>query len=137
MIIRRLFPYWSRARAETIGGLGLASFAVVADLLQPWPIKWLVDYVLMQHAAPPAVSKWLSVLGTSPESAVLMIVATILLLAVIHKVAQLASNLLIIRAGGRLVFELRCRAFDQLHRLSLAYHDRKKVGESLYRVAYD
>src|SRR5258708_7523021 len=30
-----------------------------------------------------------------------------------------------------------CRAFDQLQRLSLAYHDRTKVGESLYRVAYD
>jgi ATP-binding cassette, subfamily B, bacterial len=136
-MIRRLLPYWKPGRAETFAGLGLATFAVIVELLQPWPIKWLVDYILGQHSAPDALKRWLWAFGNTPRSAVLVVVITIVLLAAAHKLAQLASNLLVIRAGGKLVFELRCRAFDQLNRLSLAYHDRKKVGESLYRVAYD
>ena len=43
----------------------------------------------------------------------------------------------VLRAGEEIVFELRCRAFEQLQRLSLAYHDKTRVGDSLYRVAYD
>jgi len=47
------------------------------------------------------------------------------------------SQLFLLRAGARLVQQLRCHACEQLHRLSLAFHDRTKVGDSLYRVAYD
>lgn len=36
-----------------------------------------------------------------------------------------------------MVQQLRCHASEQLHRLSFSYHDRTKVGDSLYRVAYD
>lgn len=115
----------------------LAAFGVGVELLQPWPVKWLVDYVLSRHPTPSALGSWLTLIGSDTASQVLVIAFTIIILAVSQKIIQLSSNLLLIRAGGKLVFELRCRAFDQLHRLSLAYHDRKQVGESLYRVAYD
>jgi ATP-binding cassette subfamily B protein len=137
MIIRRLSPFWKPARMGTVAGLALAVCGVCIELLQPWPIKWLVDYVLNRHPVPDAIASWLTALGRSSSSAVLAIALTIVILAILQKVIQLISNLLLIQAGGKLVFELRCLAFDQLHRLSLAYHDRKKVGESLYRVAYD
>ncbi|MDB6036298.1 MAG: hypothetical protein JWM99_139 [Verrucomicrobiales bacterium] len=137
MIIRRLYPFWNTARPETVAGLFLAACGVGIELMQPWPIKWLVDYVLNKHAAPPLISRWLSAFGSSAFSGAATIAVTIVILAVLQKIIQLTSNLLLIQAGGKLVFELRCLAFDQLHRLSLAYHDRKQVGESLYRVAYD
>jgi ATP-binding cassette subfamily B protein/subfamily B ATP-binding cassette protein MsbA len=36
-----------------------------------------------------------------------------------------------------MVFRLRCRLFDHVQRLSLAFHDATPVGDSLYRVAWD
>jgi ATP-binding cassette subfamily B protein/subfamily B ATP-binding cassette protein MsbA len=36
-----------------------------------------------------------------------------------------------------MVFRLRCAVFEHLQRLSLAFHDATKVGDSLYRVAWD
>src|SRR5688500_16548926 len=125
MMIRRLYPFWKTSRLETGAGLSLAAFAVGVELLQPWPIKWLVDYVLNEHPTPASLLRWFSMIGSTPQAAVGMIAITVVLLALAQKGAQLVSNLLLIRAGGKLVFELRCRAFDQLHRLSLAYHDRK------------
>ena len=137
MVLSRLYPFAKSSRRDISTGLLLAVFAAGAELAQPWPIKWLVDHVLGQHAPGVLARKWLSLVSNTPSAAAIMIGAAIVLIALVHKLTQLCSSLLLIRAGGRLVFELRCRAFDQLHRLSLAYHDRKKVGESLYRVAYD
>jgi ABC-type multidrug transport system fused ATPase/permease subunit len=137
MITTRLYPFWKPARAGTLAGIVIACLAVCVELIQPWPIKWLVDYVIAGRPAPAPLESFLHLAGPSLRSAAGIATLTIILLAVIQKTAQMISNLLLIRAGERLVFELRCRAFDQLHRLSLAYHDRKKVGESLYRVAYD
>jgi ATP-binding cassette, subfamily B, bacterial len=36
-----------------------------------------------------------------------------------------------------MVFRLRCRLFDHLQRLSLAFHDTTTVGDSLYRMTWD
>jgi ATP-binding cassette subfamily B protein/subfamily B ATP-binding cassette protein MsbA len=137
MIAARLYPFWKPARKETLAGLGIAALAVLVELLQPWPMKWLVDYVLGGRPAPAPLSRWLFAFGHHSQAAAGVIVLMIVILALAQKAANLASNLLLIRAGEKLVFELRCQAFDHLHRLSLAYHDRKQVGESLYRVAYD
>jgi ABC-type multidrug transport system fused ATPase/permease subunit len=49
----------------------------------------------------------------------------------------MGGHFFLLRAGAAIVQQLRCHACDQLHRLSLSYHDRTKVGDSLYRVAYD
>jgi ATP-binding cassette subfamily B protein/subfamily B ATP-binding cassette protein MsbA len=43
----------------------------------------------------------------------------------------------VIRAALRMVFRLRCAVFEHLQKLSLAFHDTTKVGDSLYRIAWD
>jgi ATP-binding cassette subfamily B protein len=45
--------------------------------------------------------------------------------------------MLLINAGAKLVRELRCRGYEQICRLSMSYHEQNKVGDSLYRIAYD
>ena len=67
----------------------------------------------------------------------LAVCVAIVLIGGIHRLTITISQLLLIRAGGQLVRRLRCRVNEHLHRLSLRYHDRSKVGDSLYRVAYD
>lgn len=137
-MIRRLSPFWRPAWPVIAAGFGLLLVGSLLELLQPWPVKWLVDYTLGGHALPPALQQWLPFLqsGRIADGA-LTVCGAVLLLAALHKLVNVLSNVLLLRAGERIVFELRCRAFDQLQRLSLAYHDKTKVSESLYRVAYD
>jgi ATP-binding cassette subfamily B protein/subfamily B ATP-binding cassette protein MsbA len=118
--------------------MAMLLLAGMLELLQPWPIKWLVDYVFGGRLAPP----WLARLGfatgpSDPVQAVAWVCAAILVLGVVHKAAQMLSQFLLIRAGLRLVRNLRLHVSDHLHRLSLRYHDRTKVGDSIYRAAYD
>lgn len=137
-MFRRLRPYWRCATTETAaGGLTLV-FAAFVDLLQPWPIKWLVDYVLGAHQAPPWLhSIWPVFNSTNLQGGIAAVCISILCLALLHRAGITIGHFFLIRAGARVVQQLRCHACDHLHRLSVGYHDRTKVGDSLYRVAYD
>ena len=137
-MLKRLIPYWRPALVPTVAGMLLLAVAAALEIMQPWPIKWLVDTVLGGAAPPAWLAAWWPQFGRAniSESLVAVCVA-IVTLAVLHRGVLTASQFLLIWAGSRLVQELRCAACDHLHRLSLRYHDRTKVGDSLYRVAYD
>ena len=137
-MLRRLFSYWPTARKEiTVGGF-LLVFAALIELLQPWPIKWFVDYVFGGQAAPAWLkSLWPSFATGNAAGGIAAVCISILVLAVVYRLALALGHFFLVRAGARIVQQLRCDAYEQLHRLSLAFHDRTKVGDSLYRVAYD
>src|SRR3954470_7250668 len=135
-MLRRLFSYWRPATRETVVGALVLALSVFVDLLQPWPIKWLVDYVFGQQKPP----QWLSSIWpslTNPGTGITAVCRSILCLAVVYRLGITLGHFFLVRAGARIVQQLRCHACEHLHRLSVAYHDRTKVGDSLYRVAYD
>ena len=138
--MRRLFSlsYWRNARKETVLGGGALVFAALVELLQPWPVKWLVDYVFGSRPMPQWLkSFWPSFATGSVGGGIALVGISILVLALVYRLATLVGQFSLLRAGARIVQQLRCDACEQLHRLSLAFHDRTKVGDSLYRVAYD
>ena len=138
MMLKRLYPIAKCAIPGIAGGLTLAFVASGVELLQPWPVKWLVDHVLGRHPLSPGLARWLpSLASASVVRGALTVCAAVVAFAVLQKLAQFLSQRLLLRAGEQIVFELRCRVFEQLQRLSLAYHDKTRVGDSLYRVAYD
>lgn len=137
-LLLRLLPYGKPAWRDTAGGTILLLLAGSVELLQPWPIKWLIDYVFGPHSPPVWLKRICPPLGTEESSAAIgTICLAIVILAVIHKLVGAVSQFLLIRAGGALVRHLRYHLCDHLHRLSLSYHDRAKIGDSIYRLAYD
>lgn len=138
MMLRRLHSYWPAARKEIVAGGALLVVAAAVDLLQPWPVKWLVDYVFGKLVAPSWLMSIWPAFGTRDVAGgITAVCLSILTLAVLHRLHLTLGHFFLIRAGARVVQALRCHAADHLHRLSLSYHDRTKVGDSLYRVAYD
>jgi ATP-binding cassette subfamily B protein/subfamily B ATP-binding cassette protein MsbA len=138
LMLRRLFSYWRTAKKETVIGGIILLLATFVDLMQPWPIKWLVDYVFGTHVAPAWLSAIWPVLGTKDVAGgITAVCVSILVLALIYRAGSTIGHFFLIRAGAQVVQQLRCHACEHLHGLSLSYHDRKKVGDSLYRVAYD
>ena len=137
-MVRRLTAYWQTARMEMLAGAGVLIVATAIDLLQPWPIKWLVDYVFGKQPAPAWLASLWPAFGVRDiAGGITAVCISILALALVHRGGVMTGHFFLLQAGARIVQRLRCHACDQLHRLSLAYHDRTKVGDSLYRVAYD
>ncbi|GJL55959.1 MAG: protein-tyrosine-phosphatase [Nitrospirales bacterium] len=121
--------------------LGGSAFA----LLQPWPLKLVVDTVLGSHEVPVAMADlmmWVSqfvppVLADEKTLLLLILCTGILLIQLFMGGLTVLSTYILVAIGLRMVFRLRCRLFHHLQRLSLAFHDTTTVGDSLYRVTWD
>ena len=120
-----------------LGGSGIA-------LLQPWPLKLVVDSVLGSRQPPPVLTDLATLLSqhidvfTSPTTALLLVLcASVLLIQLLMGSLTVLSTYILIAVGLQMVFRLRCHVYDHLQRLSLAFHDTTPTGDSLYRVTWD
>ncbi|HMQ31542.1 MAG TPA: ABC transporter ATP-binding protein [Chloroflexaceae bacterium] len=129
----RFRPYL-RPQAPLIAGGTLALLGEIAlRLLEPWPLKLLVDYVLVPHygALPGLLA------GLTPE--LLAALAALMVLAVAGGRAALAylSTVALALAGNHVLTEVRADLFRHIQRLSLGYHSQARAGDLINRLTGD
>ena len=140
-LLRRFLPGDTRG---VVAGLALLVASSGVVLLQPWPLKLVLDCVLGKHPLP----QWLasmqnglepgSFISAHPQSALLLLLCLgLLVIELVLGALNVSSAYLLNSVALRLVFKLRCALFDHVQRLSLAFHDARAVGDSLYRIAWD
>lgn len=132
--LRFILPHWPLA----FGGLLLMLAAVGAGLLLPWPGQIIVDNVCGDQPLGPWLESMVSpIIGdSSAKLLLLMCLAMLVVYAAQGGLNALGTNVLV-RSGLRMLHDLRCRVYEHLQRLSLVFHDRQKVGDSIYRVTGD
>jgi ATP-binding cassette subfamily B protein/subfamily B ATP-binding cassette protein MsbA len=127
-VVRRLRPH-GRPLILVLIAVGATSLIEVA---KPWPLKIVIDNVL--HGAPLGW-RWTATLSSGD-----LLIASSLVLVVLYLVLGLLNvlnNYVSIAIGQRMVNDLRAQMFDNLQRLSLAFHRRREVGDLMVRIAYD
>jgi ABC-type multidrug transport system fused ATPase/permease subunit len=138
IVLKRAWGYFSGSWRPVIGGLVLVILVAALELALPWPVKWLVDSVFGSQPLPALVACLPGLgSGASPADAITAIALLVALLGVLHKVLSMWSQFLLIKAGNRVVCLLRMKTMQHVHRLPLAYHDRSRVGDLIYRACYD
>jgi subfamily B ATP-binding cassette protein MsbA len=122
--------------------LSFAFVAVIAegltDLLDPWPLKVVLDYVIGSKHAP----HWLtqiaaSTFGTGKESLLTLAATFVIVIALVNAVSSYTEKYLTTSVGQRIMHELRNILYHHIHRLSLSYHDRQETGDLIVRVTSD
>jgi ATP-binding cassette subfamily B protein/subfamily B ATP-binding cassette protein MsbA len=109
------------------------------DLLKPWPMKVLVDHGLGPHALPPVLADIAALLpgaGTR-EGLVSWSIAATVLLFIAAWALGVATAYANISFGQRMVYDVATDLFSHLQRLSLRFHSRRSVGDSIRRVTTD
>jgi ATP-binding cassette subfamily B protein len=142
---RRILRMCSAGEKPAIAlGLLILLGASGAALLQPWPLKIVLDSVLGTIAPPPALAGFIHVvsghtlLAANPKIALLIILClALLVLQVLVGGLNVLSTYILVAVGLRMVFKLRSALFDHVQKLSLSFHDATSVGDSLYRVTWD
>jgi ATP-binding cassette subfamily B protein len=133
----RLWPHaWSLIRAQARDasfGLVLTLFGIAASLLQPWPLKIIVDSILGSVPMP----QWLTFLGDSKPVVLAVVCAGLLLIHALRGGLSAWGTMYLVRAGLRMTHELRSRLYEHLQKLGLVFHDNRAVGDSIYRVTWD
>jgi ATP-binding cassette, subfamily B, bacterial len=111
----------------------------VLGLLQPWPMKILVDNVLGHKSLPPFLSPIANFLpGGNSQSGLLawVAVATLAVFAINSSVDVVLSRAWIL-VGRAMVYDLAADMFARLQRRSLHFHSQNSVGDSMARITGD
>jgi len=121
--------------------MGLALLSVggvaVADLLDPWPIKVVLDYVLQPRAAPGWLAAIAGPFGSDRLAILQAAVAAVAVIAVAGALSSYLQSYLTSHVGQKVMHDLRLTVYHHIHRLSLAEHDQKRTGDLISRVTSD
>src|SRR5438093_3894151 len=134
--LSRLRPYIKpHVPSLLLASLASVGYAVVT-LLEPWPIQFLFDGVLLGRKVHFLGHTLKSVHG-DPIALLIGSVAAILVLAALRGQLYYTQNVLTATAGQDVVMSLRRELFRHLQSLSLRYHHRERLGDILMRLTGD
>jgi len=114
-------------------------FAGIAlDVLKPWPMKLLVDYVLAGRSLPSAAAWMASLPGQGSAGALVawFTLATIMLFLA-GWAARITQAYIQAGVGSRMAYSLGAELFSHLQGLSLRFHGRRPTGDLVKRVTSD
>ena len=131
-LVPRVFGYLRPHRRALIWALGQVLLVSAFELLKPWPLKIVIDSVLGHQPGP---FRWTT--GWSPPELLLAACAAFVVIHAAIGALHVLSNYTTIGIGQAMVAALRGDLYAHLHRLSLGFHSRARVGDLLYRVTAD
>jgi len=124
---------WEMRRSLALALLCIIGFTLM-ELLTPWPLKIIFDYILLDKPLPHSLA-WLSGLMAQGKSiAVVVISLSIVLFTGGKSLFDYFQLYQTSRVGYQLAHILRRELFSHLQGLSLYFHNRAKSGELLNRV---
>jgi ATP-binding cassette subfamily B protein len=102
------------------------------------PVKVAVDNVLGSEPLPAIIASLSpDAMQQSSTGMLALVGGLVILIGTLTYLRGLAAWVLNTYTAEMLVLTLRARLFQHVQRLSLAYHDRVGISDSLYRIQYD
>ena len=131
---RLLRPHW-KALALTLAAL---VGETAADVLQPWPIKIIIDNVVQSKP----IGGWLgaivsAVLPANRYATLNLAVAAVAGIAIVDAASNYAEKYLTTRVAQWVAHDLRRSVYQHLQRLSLADHRESHAGDLMMRMTSD
>ena len=128
-----LRPHWI---PMTLALLAVAGEAA-ASLLEPWPLKIVLDYLLQSRPLPGWMTPVAGVLGGGTLAVLNLAVVAVAVIAIAGAISSYANTALTTNVGQWVMHDLRRTLYHHIHRLSLAEHDEKQTGDLVGRVTSD
>jgi subfamily B ATP-binding cassette protein MsbA len=127
-------PHWKALTIAMVAVLG----ETFTDILEPWPIKIVVDNILQSKKLP----GWLGetvvrLFGTNPYAILNFAVAAVATIAVVGAVSSYFEKYLTTSVSQWVGHDLRRTLYHHIQRLSLAEHDKARTGDLITRVTSD
>ena len=130
----RLRPYWGALTLALV-----AAFAeTLADVLQPWPIKIVIDNIVQGKTLPGWLARLVPWLAAGHTYATLnFAVAAVAGIAIVGAVGSYWEKYLTTSVSQWVGHDLRRLLYQQIQRLSLAEHGESRAGDLLSRMTSD
>ncbi|MBV8776151.1 MAG: ABC transporter ATP-binding protein [Alphaproteobacteria bacterium] len=135
-MLGKIWPYLRVYRWQVAWALAQVFLIAGFELLKPWPLQVVIDYVLARK--PPPADGLAAALLSLPTGTLLLVACIGVVLVNFGSGALTQLHYYTsIRVGQSMVNDLRGALYGHLQRQSLAYHGRQRVGDLMYRVTAD
>src|SRR5437016_4049801 len=128
-----LYPHWPTLTFALIAVIGES----ITDLLEPWPLKIVFDYVFGSKRMPDWLAGIVSWIGVDKFSVLNFAVLSVLVIAFVVAVSSYFEKYLTTSVGQWVMHDLRRVLYSHIQRLSLSFHDHKRTGDLISRVTTD
>jgi ATP-binding cassette, subfamily B, bacterial len=133
-IIDLIRPHWKALTVALVAMVGEA----FTDVLEPWPIKIVVDNITPGNKLPGWLGDFVTRLFGQNHYAVLnFAVAAVVAIAVVGAVSSYFEKYLTTSVSQWVGHDLRRTLYHHIQRLSLAEHDKSRTGDLITRVTSD
>ena len=133
-IIDLLRPHWKSLTLALLAVIGEA----LTGILEPWPIKIVVDNIKSSNKIPSGLGEIITKLFGQNHYAVLnFAVAAVAVIAIVGAVSAYFEKYLTTSVSQWVGHDLRRTLYHHIHRLSLAEHDETRTGDLITRVTSD
>lgn len=107
------------------------------NALTPWPLKLILDYVVLQQPLPEEAAFLNPWFADHPKKLLFVLAFSILLITCLDAVFSYISKFWMSSTGDRINADIRERVFAHLGRLSLSFHDSARRGNLIYLLTSD
>ena len=129
-----LKPHWRPLSLGLAAVLGEG----LADLLQPWPLKIVLDNVIRAKTAAGWLNAWMfQTVGTDKLQILRFAAVAVLVIAIFDALCSYGEKYVTTSVGQWVMHDLRRTVYSHIQRLSLAFHDQKRTGDMISRVTTD
>src|SRR6266568_2007391 len=123
--------------ALTVGFIAIAGESA-ANLLQPWPLKIVLDDVLRAKESHGwAMRTVYRLVGTDKLAILEFACVAVLAIAVLDAICSYDEKYLTTSVGQWVSYDLRLTIYSHIQKLSLSFHDQKRTGDLISRVTDD
>ncbi|MDP5337878.1 MAG: ABC transporter ATP-binding protein/permease [Nodularia sp. (in: cyanobacteria)] len=129
--------FWPYIRPQS-GLILISAIALIADValrvLEPWPLKFVFDYVLIRDNPPTNIP---IIAQLEPVTLLTFSAVAVLILTGLRAFAAYWSTVGLATVGSRVMGEVRNHLYRHLQDLSLGYHTKARSGDLIVRVSSD
>jgi len=137
-LLRRFWPYVRRERRLVTASLVALYAEIGLRLLEPWPLKVVLDRILAPSTAHGHAGSGLHLLRDVDPATLLMLSALAVIgFAGLRALAAYYNTVGFALVGNRVLTAVRSELYSHLQRLSLSFHTRAKSGDLIVRVIGD
>jgi len=129
-----LRPHWKALALAFIAVLG----ETLSDILEPWPIKIVVDNILQSKKLPDWLGGFVShTFGHEKLPILNFAVVAVVAIAVLGATSSYVEKYLTTSVSQWVTHDLRRTLYNHIQRLSLSEHDKAQTGDLITRVTSD
>lgn len=133
-LIRLMRPHWKELTLAFVAVLG----ETLSDVLEPWPIKVVVDNILQSKKLPAYLQHFISnTFGHEKLPILNFAIAAVAAIAIVGALCSYVEKYFTTSVSQWVTHDLRRTLYNHIQRLSLAQHDHTRTGDLISRVTSD